>query len=240
MQLHPAIDTDAGSIAASDGEGSFTHAHLQRFVPAAEAAQSSRQACSSSDEAGTDRRSGPNQLHDREDGVRFGQMDQSDRQMSQTERPRGQPERQSRSSGGPSHRQHKAMSGSETSILSKRSSTRLSNQQQHSAFRGVDATDHCSACDNAGLISHSVVQSHSTQGSSSARPDGKSATAGMQETQFGQADSSLSPLKVCFRVAARDSPPSHKCAVITCCHSPCPLSSCAHCVMLHSAMWHCS
>ena len=163
------------------------HTQVQRLVPAAEAAQSSHQACCTSAEVSMAKRSSGEQLHDREDGVLCGQM-------------QGQPERQSRSSGGLSHRQQAATSRSETTILSKRTSMRLSNQLQHSAFRGVDATDQCSARDIAGLISHSVGLSHSSHGSSSARPDGSSPFASMQQTQHGQADSPLSPMKVCLKI----------------------------------------
>ena len=233
MQLHPAIDTDAGSIAAADGRDNFMHAHAQCLVPAAAAAQSSSPACCSVDEACSGRCSSPDQLHDGEDGVHCGQVDQSERRM-------GQFERQSRSGSGPSHKQHGATSSSESSIVSKRSSKRQSNQQQHSAFRGVDATDHCSAGDSAGVISHSVGQSHDTGGSSSARPDGKSPFGSMQQTRLGQADSSLSPLKVRFRVSAGDSPSVNTVQW----QSICALSSCALLVylsacdmMLLSAMW---
>ena len=201
MQLHPAIDTDAGSIAAADGEASFPSAHVQRLVPAAEAAQSSHQACCSSNEASS-RHSSLDQLHDEENGVHCGQMTQSPRQMGQLQRQVGQPERQSRSSSGPSHKQHGATSRSGTSILSNRTSKGLSDQRQHSAFRGVNATDHCSARNSAALISHSVGLSH---GSNSARPDGRSPFASMQQTRHGQADSSFSSLKVCLAGSARNS-----------------------------------
>lgn len=197
MQLHPAIDTDAGSIVAADGEGSFTQGHVQRLVPSTEAAQSSCQACCSVDEASSDRRSSLNQLRDGDDGVHCRHRDQSDRQTGQIERPTGQPEGQSRSGSGLSHRQPEATNRSEASILSKGSSKRPAHQLQRCGFRGGDATDYL--LDGAGLSSHGVGLSH-CHDSGSARPDGKSSVAGMQETQYGQADSSMSPLKVCFRV----------------------------------------
>ena len=199
MQLHPSIDTDAGSIAAADGEGSFTQTHMQRLVPSAEAAQSSRQACCSVDETSSDRHSSHNQLHDGEDGVQCRQMYQSDREMGQFDRLTVQHEGQSRFTGGPSHRQHGAANRSEP---------------------GGDATDQCSAYDSAGLNSPSVGLSHSSRGSGSARPDGKSPFARMQEMQYGQAESALSPLKVCFRVPAMHRPPVKTVQWHTCCSLP--------------------
>ena len=209
MQLHPATDTDAGSIAAADGTGSFTGAPVQRIVPSMEAAQSSCHGCCSSDEASSDPQNSLHQLPDAMDGTPYGQMDQSDRQMDRSERQMGQCERhigmpegqmsqlklQPRSSGGLSNRQHGITSLSSTSVQSKHSRKRLSNQQQARAFRGVDATDHCSGHGIAGLHTQSDRLS---DGSMTARPDGHSPFGSMQQTGHGQADYPMPPLKVCF------------------------------------------
>lgn len=201
MQLHPATDTDAGSIAAADGTGSFTGAPVQRIVPSVEAAHSSCQACCPSNEASSGRHSSLNQLPDAKDGAPCGQTDRSERQMDQPERQMGPPEGQMdqlklqpRSSSGLSDRQHGITSLSKTSALSKHSRKRLSNQQQHSAFRGVDATDHCSGYGSAGLATQSDRLS---DGSMTARLNGQSPFGSMQQTGYGQADYPMPPLKVC-------------------------------------------
>lgn len=194
MQLRPATDTDAGSIAAADGAGSFTAAPVQRMVPSTvEAAQSSDQACCSSDEASSDRQISVNQLPDAKGSAPCGQMGQSERQMGPPEGQLDQLKLQPRSSGGLSDRQHGITSLSKTSALSKHSRKRLSNQQQQSPFRGVDATDHCSGHGGAGLHTRSDRLS---EGSMTAGPDGQSPFGSMQQTGHGQADYPGPPLKV--------------------------------------------
>lgn len=190
LQLHPAIDTDAGSIAAAASvEDSLADARVQRQVPAAEAAQSTDQACCSLYEVSMhrDMSCSLDQLQHGEDS---GQM--------------GQPERHSRSSNGQSCRQHGGSSRSETGSLSRHDGNKVPDRQQHSGFRGVDASDQCSAHDSARLNNDSDRLGHSTHGSVSARLGGKSPFARMQQTGYGQAYSLLLPLKVCF--ASRNCP----------------------------------
>ena len=194
MQLHPATDTDAGSIAAADATGSCTAAPVQRMVPSTvEAAQSSDQACCSSGEASSDRQISVNQLPDAKGSAPCGQMDQSERQMAPPEGQLNQLKLQPSSSGGLSDRQQGVTSLSKASARSSHSRKRLSIQQHHGAFRGVDATDHCSGHGSGGLHTQS---NRVSDGSMTARPDGQSPFGNMQQTGHGQADYPGPPLKV--------------------------------------------
>lgn len=203
MQLHPATDNDVGSIATACIEVSNADAHAQRPVPAGQAAQSHDQACCSDLESSTDRCNRLSQLQDREDGGHNGQMGLPKRPISLAERQLGLRQRPSGSSNGQSNGQLGATNRSEVGNRSRHK--KPSDGQQHSGFRGLDATDHCSDHDTASLDGHSERLGGSVHGGmSAASMDGQSLFANMQQTGYGRAYAAVPPLKV--RSAEANSP----------------------------------
>ena len=187
MQLHPATDSDVGSIAAARTEDSKADAHAQRPVPAAQAAQSNGQVCISGLESSTDRCNSLSQLQGGEDAGPNGQVDLTTRQ-------KGLAARQSRSNNGQSNGQLGATNRSEVGSRSRHK--KLPDWQQQSGFRGLDATDHCSDHDKASGDVHGDRLSGSVLVGVNARSDGDSLFANMQQTGYGRAYAAVSPLKV--------------------------------------------